>query len=127
MYTFEPLVNDHPKYQVFMFLDSGAAFTLCAWAQCPRGGGGYLLGTNVNAPFLQVATLGFWHNVSAQACTWAQKWAAGHCVHSVIVSFRAKWSNYVQSHTLGNQGVNTKLFCAVTEALVSTHQVWTAP
>ena len=101
-------------------------FTLCPSAQCPRGGGGYVPGTYVNAPFFQVATLDFWHSVSARACTWAQKWAAGHCVHPVIVSFRAKWSNCVQSRILGNQGVNTTLFCAVTEALVSTHQVWTA-
>lgn len=84
-----------------------------------------MLGTNVNTPLFQLATLEFWHSASARACTWAQKRAAVPCVHSVIVSFRVKWSNYVQSHILG-QGVNITLFCAVPEALVSTHQVWTA-
>ena len=75
-----------------------------------------------------------------------QKWALGPCVHAIFVSSvqstalflllssyfkvasdRAKWSNYVHSHISGTQSVNTTPFCAVTQALVPKHQVWTAP
>ena len=35
--------------------------------------------------------------------------------------------NYVHSHILGTQSVNTTPFCAVTQELVPKHQVWTAP
>ena len=42
-------------------------------------------------------------------------------------SDRTKWSNYVHSHMLGTQGVNTMPFCAGTEALAPGLQVWTAP
>ena len=44
-----------------------------------------------------------------------------------MASDRTKWSNYVHSHMLGTQGVNTMPFCAGTEALAPGLQVWTAP
>ena len=44
-----------------------------------------------------------------------------------MASDRAKWSNYVHSHKLGTQSVNTTPFCAGTQALVPKYQVWTAP
>ena len=44
-----------------------------------------------------------------------------------MASDRTKWRNYVYSHILGTQGVNTPPFCAGTEALAPGHQVWTAP
>ena len=44
-----------------------------------------------------------------------------------MASDRAKWSNYIHSHKLGSQSVNTTPFCAGTQVLVTEHQVWTAP
>ena len=85
-------------------------------------------------------------SIRSRPCTQAQKWALGPCVHTIFVSSvqstalflplssyfkvapdRAKWSNYVHSHISGTQSVNTTPFCAVTQALVLKHQVWTAP
>ena len=73
----------------------------------------------------------------------AQKWAPGPYAHTVFVrsgqstamfsllsacfkmaSDRATWGNYVHSHVLGTQSVNTTPLCASTQALVP---VWTAP
>ena len=44
-----------------------------------------------------------------------------------MASDRTKWNIYVHSCTSGTQSVNTTPFCAGTQALVSKHQMWTAP
>ena len=41
-----------------------------------------------------------------------------------MASDRATWGNYVHSHILGTQSVDTTPLCASTQALVP---VWTAP
>ena len=41
-------------------------------------------------------------------------------------SDKARWSNYVHSHTNGFKGVKTTPFSAGTQAVVPQHQVWTA-
>ena len=44
-----------------------------------------------------------------------------------MASAKARWSNYVNSHTkYGFQGVQTTPFSAGTQAVVPQHQVWTA-
>ena len=70
------------------------------------------------------------------------KWAPGLCVHTLFVSSalhsllsscfkmasdREKWSNYEHSCISGAQGVNATPVCVGTQALVSEHQVCTAP
>ena len=45
-----------------------------------------------------------------------------------MASAKARWSNYVHSHTkYGFQGVKTTPFSAGTQAVVPQHQLWTAP
>ena len=45
-----------------------------------------------------------------------------------MASDKARWSNYVHSHTkYGFKGVKTTPFSAGTQAVVPQHQVWTAP
>ena len=45
-----------------------------------------------------------------------------------MASDKARWSNYVNSHTkYGFQGVKTTPFSAGTQAVVPGHEVWTAP
>lgn len=45
-----------------------------------------------------------------------------------MASDKARWSNYVHSHTkYGFKGMKTTQFSAGTQAVVPGHQVWTAP
>ena len=50
-------------------------------------------------------------------------------LHPLLSSFfevapeRAKWSSYIHSYISSTQAVNTTLFCAGTQAIVSGHQV----
>ena len=57
-----------------------------------------------------------------------------NALHSLLSSCfkmssdKARWSNYVHSHTkYGFKGVKTTPFSAGTQAVVPQHQVWTAP
>ena len=98
----------------------------------------------MNTPFFQVPTLEFGHGIGARVqgiglvlAIGEQKWAPGPYAHTIFVSSgqstalssllsacfkmasdRVTWSNYVPSHILGTQSVNTTPFCAGTQALV---------
>ena len=95
----------------------------------------YSLGTSVNTLFFHAR---MW---AARPCTRALTLAMGPCVHTdllhvvpgqstalyflvcsrfKVATGRVKVSKYVHNYISGTQGVNTKTFCAGTEALHST-------